>query len=316
MARNRIAEIGEVRARKGKYGARFRAETEIDRILALVSDGSLPEDVVHLPVRLVTALEVFTREHVAELVDHGDPYIHRARELTVDFKFDFDLTRALIGKSISFGELMSHAIPLNGVADLDKVFKTLTEKPLTLLLNGVHDRVHVQINEDPPAPIVADVDEMKSTLNLLFEVRHVLVHEMPETRPFTDDLLKQFARASFEFTQAIDQVISSLLYGDYPLTQIEINQRASERAKDSQKELDALLDRVNPGRVDERLKTAQAVWASYAENEATFLSRMDMERHERGSIAPSIYWAVADQLTKERIAWIMRSYGEGWGALD
>ena len=316
MTRNRIAEIGEVRARKGKYGARIRAETEIDRILALVSNGSLPEDVEHLPVRLITALEVFTREHVAELIDHGDPYIDRARELTIDFKFDFDLTRALVGKSISFGELMSHAVPLNGVADLDKVFKTLTKKPLTLLLHGVHDRLHAHINEDSLAPIVADVDEMKATLNLLFEARHVLVHEMPETRPFTDSQLKQFARASFEFTHAIDRVIANLLYGDYPLTQLEISQRASERAQDSNKELEALIERVNPGGADERLKAAQTMWASYADTEATFLSRMDMERHERGSIAPSIYWAVSDELTKERIAWITRSYGEGWGALD
>lgn len=316
MARNRIAEIGEVRARKGKHGARFRAETEIDRILALVSNGSLPEDADHLPVRLVTALEVFTRERVAELIDHGEPYIDRARELTVDFKFDFDLTRALVGKSISFGELMSHAVPLNGVADLDKVFKSLTEKPLTSLLNGVHDWVHVEIDGDSPAPIVADVDEMKANLNLLFKARHVLVHEMPETRPFTDDQLKQFARASFEFTHAIDQAITKLLYGNYPLTQIEINQRASERAQQSKQDLGALLDHVNPGGTSERLKKAQAVWVSYVESEATFLSRMDMERHEHGSIAPSIYWSVADELTKERIAWITRSYGEGWGPLD
>jgi len=64
------------------------------------------------------------------------------------------------------------------------------------------------------------------------------------------------------------------------LSQIEINQRASERAQESQKEPDALLERVNPGRINERLKTAQAVWTSYAESEATFLSRMDMEQHE------------------------------------
>lgn len=316
MARNRIIEIGEVRARKGRYGATFRAESEIDRIQSVVDQSQLPEEATFFPIRLVTSLEVYTREQVAKLIDHGEPYISRARELTVDFKFDYELTRALVGKSITFGELMSHAMPLNGVADLDKVFKTLLEKPLVLLLTGVSHSVYFDSEEAPSLPIISDVDEMKSILNDLFEVRHVLVHEMPETKPFTDDQLRGFSKSASDFTHAMNQVINGLLYGKDDLPQIELNQRAADKAKISKAELDALLERVDPTNSDARLMKAQAAWANYAEIEATFLSRMDLDRIERGSIAPLVYWSIADELVRERIAWIRRSYGEGWEPLD
>lgn len=316
MARDRVAEIGAIRGRKGLWGARTRAQAEVRRIDAAVEDDKVPADADYLPIRLVTALEVFTRECVAELVDHGEPYTGRARSLVKDLKFDFDLTQALVGKKVSFGELASHSIPLNGIADIDRAFEALTEQPLSDLLAGVHDRWRVEVEQQPAEPIIADLRQMKAALNRLHEVRHVLVHEMPATPPFDYGELKQFARAAVEFTHAMDEVVSAILYGQYPLTQIEMNEHAHDLAQVSEGELAALVLRVDPERSDERFQKAHASWDAYRESEATFMSRMDLERRERGSIAPLIYWTTMDELTKERIKWITSNYGEGGGPLE
>lgn len=56
---------------------------------------------------------------VAELVDSGAPFAARARGLVKDLKFDFDLVQALMGKTVTFGELVSHTISVNTVGDIE-----------------------------------------------------------------------------------------------------------------------------------------------------------------------------------------------------
>src|SRR5687768_7320997 len=62
-----------------------------------------------VPIRIVTILEVFSREWFAKLIDHGPPYLDHASEIfkANSIKIDFAVSCALQGKTISLGELLA-----------------------------------------------------------------------------------------------------------------------------------------------------------------------------------------------------------------
>jgi hypothetical protein len=110
MARDKLAEIAARRAR-GQRGGWWRGKSELDTLGSQWQGGSgslrIPPQFV--AIRLVTILEVFARDWVAELVDAGDPYTGRGAELvTGSLRIDYAMAQALVGKQVTFGELVSH----------------------------------------------------------------------------------------------------------------------------------------------------------------------------------------------------------------
>src|SRR3546814_17608355 len=87
------------------------------------------------------ALPIFTRDWVTELVDAGDPYTGRAAELVKgSLKIDYAMAQALVGKQVSFGELVPHEIPVNDMGDIERAFSVLIDDKLFSFLDGVTDR--------------------------------------------------------------------------------------------------------------------------------------------------------------------------------
>jgi uncharacterized protein YecT (DUF1311 family) len=133
---------------------------------------------------------------------------------------------------------------------------------------------------------------------------------MPEQRPFEDADLRSFTEAALKFTLAMREVVDTLVHGKYPLTQLEMNEDARASAAVVDEELAAVLQKIDPAKNDERLQAAQQAWESFRNNEATFVSRMDMDRVERGSIAPLIFWSSWEELTRERIDWLNNHFDD------
>jgi hypothetical protein len=111
--------------------------------------GSLREAPDFIPIRLVTMLEVFTRAWVARLVDSGEPYVARASELLGgSVKFDFGAVRALAGKQVSVGELISHSVSISQLADLEIVFTTLIGAKIFPAIAKLADRWKSEVEGD------------------------------------------------------------------------------------------------------------------------------------------------------------------------
>jgi hypothetical protein len=60
-----------------------------------LSTQPLAEELV--PARIVTILEVFVRDWVEQLVDHGSSFFERAAKLKLDLTFDYNLVSNLRG---------------------------------------------------------------------------------------------------------------------------------------------------------------------------------------------------------------------------
>lgn len=121
-----------------------------------------------------------------------------------------------------------------------------------------------------------------------------------------------FVDAASNFTRTLREVTATLIHGRYPLTQLEMNQHALESAAAMDEALAAVLQKVDPETKNERFRTSQKQWEIFRANEATFVGRMDLDYHVRGSIAPLIYWGGWKSLTKERIDWINSHFEAGY----
>jgi hypothetical protein len=124
-------------------------------------------------------LEVFTRGNIAELIDHGAEYANRAIELSKNLKMDFALVQGVQGRAITLGDIVAHSVSINSFGQMLGHFETLLDKkPLRTLLAGAVDRWTVEIKKEPPVPIIADFDALAHSLTRLFEVRHIVCHEI------------------------------------------------------------------------------------------------------------------------------------------
>jgi uncharacterized protein YecT (DUF1311 family) len=299
MARDKLAEIAGVRMR-GKGLGHSRGMSEITALVDGWNGGAFRAPPQFIVIRLVTILEVFTREWAARIIDAGDPYATRGADLVKGtLKIDFALARALVGKEVSFGELVSHELPVNGVGDIDRVFSRLMDTPLFNHLQSVVDRWAVRIEGKPSTPIMPNPDKVRTDLAGLFEQRHIFVHELPEQQDVEARTLDAYILATSQFVNAADEAFNALLYGDYPISQIEMNAAAAADAAKVNDELVAILAALDPDGKDEDLRASQAAWEAYRDRQAEYRSGINRPGH--GSIAPLLYSSEAEKLTRERI---------------
>lgn len=299
MARDRVAEIAEVRSR-----ARWRDSQAVSEVATLRHQwdggggplGCAPD---YAAIRLVTLIEVYMRNRSAELIDSGSPYLERAQSLvgTTGLKIDFPLAAAISGKKISLGQLVAHTIPCNSFGDFVNCFSKLFDADLFNCIRDIHDRVAVELLGEAKSPIIGDVPSLCSVMVRLFESRHILVHELPDQTPIGEGDIDRYIEMTHQILRATDGHVDWLLHGDYPLTQTDMNIEAGESAAEVDRQLALLVDRIREGGRDEEFEKAQSAWEAYREAEADFRTGWGAG----GTIRPMLHAAAFETLTRERL---------------
>lgn len=304
MARNRIEEIVARRSRASRTNP--VSHWEIQTLAQQWQDGTaLLHDVPDfVPIRLVTMLEVFTRTWIATLVDAGEPYVQRAGELVGgSVKFDFGIVRALAGKQVSVGELVSHSVSINQLADLENIFSTLTNTAIFPAIAQLADRWASEV-EGVSDPIIEDIDMMRSKMAALFAVRHIVVHEIPIEKPYQDGDLSSFITASLQFVHAVDQYLDTMLNGNFPLQQQPMNAEAWRRAEEKNAELTAMIDLQEVLKSSALFRKAQEFWDAFRQAQSEYVAGYDEEWP--GTIAPLLQATEYKRMTVERLDDIKR----------
>jgi hypothetical protein len=184
MARDRIEELLSIKQRAGKY-RRVPSYGDLSTLRMFWEENERVGSPIAelIPVRIVTLIEVFLRHWIQVLVDHGAPYVERAAKLNANIKYDFAIARSLQGGSISLGELMGHSVSLSQFDTIASTLKTVLDQDLFAALASVQDRWEVKQSGEAVAPIIRDTGELRRVLARIFEVRNIVVHEMPENPP-------------------------------------------------------------------------------------------------------------------------------------
>jgi uncharacterized protein YecT (DUF1311 family) len=75
----------------------------------------------------------------------------------------------------------------------------------------------------------------------LFEIRHILCHELPEKPVYSVSEVAEFLEEATRFTKAIEEIVTFEKYGLVPLTNTDMKIAASEKLKRKQEDMDRLL---------------------------------------------------------------------------
>lgn len=301
MRRSSYQQIIDWNERRGdQYRPGMDLVGQIDdlRVEVEAISGIAPLHIQFVPIRLVTILEVFLREVIAELVDGEQVAFEKVEKLVKGAKIDLAFAAHVNRRELTIGDLVAHSVSLNGVEGVFNIMTTLIDGfPGKIAI--AHPRWSEEANEWPLPAIITDYDATLATLGRLFEIRHILTHELPSESALDPKELPIFIEAAQSFIKATDWTVVESLHGSVPRTQISMNMLAEEDLDVHQTKLDSTLSRVEalPGIDCDALRQAHAAWADFAEKQASVVA----SQVEGGSMYPLLWASEKAALVRDRI---------------
>ena len=253
----------------------------------------------YYPIALVACLESWFRLAIRELVDFGDPYLGNARQLIQRERFDYEILAGLHGQTITIGEVISQHPPISSLEQTIAIMGTLVGKDFREGVSKVHDRWKVEIEKQPKAPIVADIDETFRYVDRTFELRHIFCHEIATAIEVERDEINKCIDHTAVFLKASDELISQTLFPDAPLTQADINAASHEDYERERKDLDLLVETISEalsGEQKERFTAANEAWDSFLVSSA----EVECLAYEGGTMQPTVHALAATRLVRDR----------------
>jgi uncharacterized protein YecT (DUF1311 family) len=296
MPRDRVSELVLKKQRAGKY-KRVPSHHDIMELRKIWEKSFSPSGEL-VPIRIVTMLEVFLRHWIETFIDHGAPYVERASQLGANIKYDFAIAHSLQGGSVSVGQLIAHSVSLSRLDGICSVFKVLLGTDLFGAIAKTRDRWKERF--EPLAggqPIIGDVMLVRNVLGRLFDVRNIIIHEIPENKTHEETDVSEFLDASAQFLHAAEEEFVFLLHGSTPMTQAEINQDAANRHAQAMAELEALCKEIEFKTSSTEIHDVQGVWLAFKEAEAERIT----QRQLGGSIRAMVYSMAAAEITRGRL---------------
>jgi uncharacterized protein YecT (DUF1311 family) len=165
-------------------------------------------------------------------------------------------------------------------------------------LKTAHPRWSEEIGEWPLPPIINDYENMMASLARLYEVRHVLAHELPSSPFLNPTEVPKLAAAAKSFIMATDWVVVAALHGAIPKTQLEMNRSTGEDLRNEEDLLNAAIENAFEleGIDRDALHALQASWAEWAEAQANLVA----SQVEGGSMYSMVWASEKVALTRDR----------------
>lgn len=313
MGKSDVENMLEWKKRREQSGGNFTLAYDLQELSRLwrSKGDEIAEFADFIPMRLVTIIEVFTREVIRELIDAGLPYLEKAERLSKGAKLDFALLAGLQGRQLSVGDLIAHTVSINEpgriVAYLNELIPDFVQR-----LKVSHPRWIEERETWPLEPIIADFDGMMANLSRLFTVRHIVTHELPSEQAFHPSEIVGFLHAAREFIEATDWVLVGTLRDAVPRTQSGMNAQAGASLDVLEKEMDGLITAIKErGEVDTgMLDATQEAWDVYATKEAELHASLV----EGGSMYPMIWAGAKEEEIRRRMEslrwWLEREEGQ------
>lgn len=213
-------------------------------------------------IGLAACLEVATRDAIRKLIDHGSPFIDRISQFKDVVRLDVDVGRALQDRKISFGDLVSHLLPVSTLEQIYSHFSILLGADFRQVLTDAREFVEPSISQllggedgeneteepeselepndsDRPLLPIADVEDLMANLGHLFRARHIAAHEA-DFVSISSDALHGFFRSAEVFVHALDEIVSQTIEPNVPRNAVGIALVASKEASKAHQEMKEL----------------------------------------------------------------------------
>jgi uncharacterized protein YecT (DUF1311 family) len=310
--RSTIEQIIEWKERRGRSTIGAALLWKVDDLFRVWNqEGQTERFADFVPIRLSTIMEVYVRETVRQLIDSDPKYMDRSEPLTKNIKLDFILLKNLQGRRVSLGDIIAHSLPISSLAHILSIYETLLlsfkEKLPESRERWIEDR---DLKSFSP-PILNDVERVLSIIKRIFEVRHIVTHEMPGQRPYAIEEIPEFLTSTRDFLSATDWILIGEANGDVPRTQMAMNTGAAEDLDLVMQEMEKVVTEVRTlGEVDSKaFEASQKAWETYADAEAALHAALV----QGGSMYPMVWASRKALIARGRIEalrwWLEREEG-------
>lgn len=210
-------------------------------------------------VGIVACIELAVREAICKLIDHGSPYIDRIGEFKDVLKLDVSIARALQDTRISFGDLLSHLLPVSNIEQINSHFGALFQKDFRQVLADAREFVEPSMSEileddeqeevqaleqqqdreggETPLLPISDVPALIASLGRLFKARHNVAHEADFDSVTANDV-QGFFRTAEVFIHALDETVWQIIEPRMPRTAFGMSLVISKEASKVQDEME------------------------------------------------------------------------------
>lgn len=253
----------------------------------------------YFPIAIVACMEAYFRLAIKKLIDSGEPYLTNSQAIMPKANIGFDVLKALHGQSITIGDIISHSISINNLAQLDSNISRLLGIEFLKKLSLIQSRWAVEVLKQPKQPILLDAQNTFRHVAKTFELRHIFCHEIASNHEFEIPEIEKCFDNSVLFLKAADELISETLHPNAPLTQADMNIDSAEDYKKEREYFESFLAEVT-GLLNEKqiplFEEANKSWEVLLKNSV----EIEGLQYEGGTIRPTIENSAAARLTKER----------------
>jgi hypothetical protein len=218
MSRDYIQEIIEKKERllkrteiRDQYRRRLYPLIQAFRTLekSKISGPIKSELLRYIPIGLVACIEGYCRLAIKELIDSGEPYLGRAKEIE-ELKFKPETIVAIIERKITLGDYIAHFVSLNNLEGINRVFSILTGEDWLARIKTI-DTLTLETSKvyklERPLVMDTEIDNFKE----LFRMRHILSHELAPREKVGVRRIQHCVSAAGAFMLALNEYIRVLL---------------------------------------------------------------------------------------------------------
>ena len=110
----------------------------------------------YFPIGAVACIEAYFRLAIKTLIDSGEPYLTNSQDIMPKSNVGFDVLKALHGKSITIGDIISHSVPISCLTHIVSHMSKLMGNDFIKATSVIHDKWAVEIEGKPKQPILLE----------------------------------------------------------------------------------------------------------------------------------------------------------------
>lgn len=244
---SRLEKVLEIKSRSkiSSFGGLQLLQFKLDILKSefdeLILDNTLEFDNIlfFFPVRIVAFIQTFFRNMISIIIESDEKYLNRANSIKSKITFDYETVKALYGKKITIGDLISHSISLNNIDSIYSTMKNLLDVDFKKEISNVSVASYMPKNTKlkKRTKIIKNINKLSAILQQTFDLRHQVCHE--ESNNIS--IQRTFIEKSFDSTLQLFKtsliVAGDNVFPDTPHTFQEMEVRSQSKVQNAGKML-------------------------------------------------------------------------------
>jgi hypothetical protein len=221
----------------------------------------------YIPVGLVATLEAFFRSVIGQFIDFGPPYVERATKFakSENIRSDIDYLIAIPQKRVSVGEFISHQVKINNLSNIAKYMTGLLEQDFW-------NKLKETVDSESKELILKNSDKAYQNITAMFEMRHIIAHEMNFYLPTQLPILEESLNNTLDVVNATGELATTLM--NIPVSLKEKLASSKIKLKSLEAELETLTqnfrERARPRGDEDGFENENMTWQNFANTHIGF----------------------------------------------